>query len=733
MLHWDPKHLNSAFQTKDLGNLRYFLGLEVARRPDGLVLSQRKYYTDLLQDVGYSGCKPADTPMDVNHKLSTHGSGTDPVLTNPEYYRCLVGKLIYLTVTRPDISFAVGVVPLMIGVPQLVFAPTLVDTLLPGVAKKQSVVARSSAEAEYRAMTSVVSKLTWLEGLLNDTTEDNTEDIAAKDQPVLRKSSVIVSAAHHKSKKKKKKKDMPKSAKFKAEESLDSILEELSIEVKASPVNISPNANDRKENVLDATKKHGRSSILKVDPKYLKAENELRKIFGSRVVSSLENNEIGGNSSQMYGGRRAIHHPRRTILVTPSSYWSRWDGSLSMELVEVKDGLNYFRYVHSAAYSHAQESFEVAKSANDLNAIAAILAHYPYHIESLLTFSEVFKFSGEHQSSADVLAKSLFALECAWHPLFTPMQGNCQLKFIHDTNKQFFTALFCHMKNLDRRGCHRSALEVCKLLLSLDYDDPKGALLCIDYFSLRAQEYRWLEDFAGEYRCDNSLWMFPNFLYSLAFTRFFIEHDESSTDSTEQTEKATSTDLMKQALMLHPLVLQKLVAKTPLKESIWTQILNNSFFGSAKAGSPTLEHLINIYAERSYLIWRYPELQGLLKVAALQVMESLKESTTEARNWACVREEAFPSEKNEYSHLLVSDFSDSIPTIPPEELRHFMVRPHLHEIRPDVEGDVNPEIAHVPREVTGGNAAVMFFESLMPWFNFVENQGLDEDHDPNIQ
>ncbi|KAK8946463.1 hypothetical protein KSP39_PZI006351 [Platanthera zijinensis] len=48
--------------------------------------------------------------MDVNHKLSAYGSGTDLVLTNPEYYRRLVWKLIYLTATRPDISFVVGVV-----------------------------------------------------------------------------------------------------------------------------------------------------------------------------------------------------------------------------------------------------------------------------------------------------------------------------------------------------------------------------------------------------------------------------------------------------------------------------------------------------------------------------------------------------------------------------------------------------------------------------------------------
>lgn len=304
--------------------------------------------------------------------------------------------------------------------------------------------------------------------------------------------------------------------------------------------------------------------------------------------------------------------------------------------------------MHSPSYGHAQEAFEAAKAANDLNAIASIIAHYPYHIQSLLTFAEIFKYSGEHQSSADAIGKCLFALECAWHPLFNPLQGNCQLKYSHDTNKPLFSALFNHMKNMDRRGCHRSALEVCKLLLSLDADDPMGALFCIDYFSLRAQEYQWLEQFAEEYRSDNSLWLFPNFSYSLAAARFYLERDAAaSKEHTAQTEKATSSDLMKQALMLHPLVLQKLVAKAPLKDSVWAQILKNSFFGSAKAGSPSLEHLINIYVERSYLIWRFPELQNLLKEAALLVIESLKQNSSEARDWSCVRKEAFSSEKNE--------------------------------------------------------------------------------------
>ncbi|KAH7685026.1 TCF25/Rqc1 protein [Dioscorea alata] len=565
---------------------------------------------------------------------------------------------------------------------------------------------------------------------------DNQGDAAEQAEHVTRNSSNVVAANIRKTKKKKKKgkddKPRPKSD----VEKIEQILEDLSIINKAPIQQTEQNTTAIQKELEEAnSKKHNVSSILAVDPKHLKAENELRKIFGAKVVSSFENSHSGSSSRQVHGGRRVAHNPRKTTLVTPSSYWPWWDRSMSMELLETKEGFHYFRYVHSPSYRHAQEAFEAAKEINDLNAIAAVLAHYPYHVESLLTFAELFKYSGEHQSSADAIAKCLFALECAWHPLFSPLQGNCQLKYTYDTNKPIFSALFSHMKNMDRRGCHRSALEVCKLLLALDHDDPKGALFCIDYFSLRAQEYRWLEQFAEEYQSDNSIWLFPNFSYSLAICRYYLEQDAASGNETSPTGKATSGDLMKQALMLHPLVLQKLVAKAPLKDSAWTQILKHSFFGSAKAGSPTLDHLINIYVERNYIMWRFPELQNLLKEAALLVIEMLKQNNSEAWDWQCVRQEAFSSDKNEYSHLLVSDFSDVVPTLPPEELRPLMVAPHMmhhhhhHHQIPDGNGEaVAPERAPAPRDVAGRNAVAVFLESLLPWVDFGHENHEDHEH-----
>lgn len=168
---------------------------------------------------------------------------------------------------------------------------------------------------------------------------DNIRNVVKQERPLTEKTSDGITISNRKSKKKKKKgKNAP--AKPKADESIDSVLADLSINTKppSQDADIENKARSR-----DGRKKHGSSSVLLVDPKFLKAENELRKIFGSRVVNSFENDHSAGSSRQMHGGRRVAHNPRKTILVSPSNYWPRWDGSMSMEHLETKDGMHYFR------------------------------------------------------------------------------------------------------------------------------------------------------------------------------------------------------------------------------------------------------------------------------------------------------------------------------------------------------------------------------------------------------
>ncbi|XP_019053531.1 PREDICTED: uncharacterized protein LOC109114786 [Nelumbo nucifera] len=189
--------------------------ITVARLKKGIFLSQRKYVLDLLYEVGKFGCKPAETPIDLNHKLS---STKGEVLPDRGIYQRLVGRLLYLCLTRLDISYAVGVVSQYIHEPRTshmqavnkilaylkgcpgkgmlysnhghlkIEAYTDVDwagsiddkrstsgyyalvggNLISWKSKKQSVVVRSSAEAKYRAMSHEVSELLWSKTLLTE-------------------------------------------------------------------------------------------------------------------------------------------------------------------------------------------------------------------------------------------------------------------------------------------------------------------------------------------------------------------------------------------------------------------------------------------------------------------------------------------------------------------------------------------------------------------------------------
>ena len=106
--------LSQQFEMKDLGHLNYFLGLEITHSTDGFYITQTKYASELLSRVGLTDSKTVDTLVELNAHLTPTGGKP---LSNPSLYRHLVGSLVYLTVTHPDISYAVH------QVSQYLFAP----------------------------------------------------------------------------------------------------------------------------------------------------------------------------------------------------------------------------------------------------------------------------------------------------------------------------------------------------------------------------------------------------------------------------------------------------------------------------------------------------------------------------------------------------------------------------------------------------------------------------------
>lgn len=205
--------MKQEFPMTDMGRLSYFLGIKVDYNKSGIFLSQKQYALEIIERAGMMNCKPISTPSDVNSKLSAEvGDRID----NPKQYRSLAGALQYLTITRPDIAYAVQQVCLFMHDPRTPhlaalkriiryiqgtqdhglqmskskehsliaysdadwagcpdtrrstsgYCVYLGDNLISWSSKRQQTVSRSSAEAEYRGVANTVAETCWIRNLL---------------------------------------------------------------------------------------------------------------------------------------------------------------------------------------------------------------------------------------------------------------------------------------------------------------------------------------------------------------------------------------------------------------------------------------------------------------------------------------------------------------------------------------------------------------------------------------
>ncbi|PKU69888.1 Retrovirus-related Pol polyprotein from transposon TNT 1-94 [Dendrobium catenatum] len=234
-------NLNNRFPMKDLGTISQFLGIQVVPTSYGLHLNQSRFAQTILSRAGMTNCKPVSTPFQPKSSTTLTNSNA---FSNPSLYRQLAGSLQYLTLTRPDLSFAVNKVcqhmqnptiahfdalkrllrylqgtiytglPLFRDKPLLRsfadsdwagddtdrkstsgFCNYLGSSLISWTVKKQTAVARSSTEAEYRALAAAATEVVWIRGLLRELNHDqitptplycdNTSAIALANNPVF--------------------------------------------------------------------------------------------------------------------------------------------------------------------------------------------------------------------------------------------------------------------------------------------------------------------------------------------------------------------------------------------------------------------------------------------------------------------------------------------------------------------------------------------------------------------
>uniref|UniRef100_A0A2N9IZP8 Integrase catalytic domain-containing protein n=1 Tax=Fagus sylvatica TaxID=28930 RepID=A0A2N9IZP8_FAGSY len=155
------RFLGQHFEMKDQGLLSYFLGLEVSSSSDGYYLTQAKYTSDLISRAGITDSKIVDTPIEYNNRLNTHDGEPLPDAT---LYRQLVGSLVYLTVTRPDISYAVHIVSQFMAAPRFSIMQLYFGFFGDPTDRRST----TGTEAEYRALADTTAELLWLRWLLQD-------------------------------------------------------------------------------------------------------------------------------------------------------------------------------------------------------------------------------------------------------------------------------------------------------------------------------------------------------------------------------------------------------------------------------------------------------------------------------------------------------------------------------------------------------------------------------------
>ncbi|KAF9932176.1 Transcription factor 25 [Mortierella alpina] len=337
--------------------------------------------------------------------------------------------------------------------------------------------------------------------------------------------------------------------------------------------------------------------LLAVDTRFLDADAEMKKMFGARVVNS----EIKD--------RRYAKVTKKALLAQPRGTWPvRKASGLSMEIVETdeKEHVTTFKVVHSDYYQRTQLKFLAAVASYDPGNLVALLRESPFHIDSLLQLSEVSKHNGDNSLAGEFIEQALFAFEKSFHSLFNIASGSVRLSFMEVENRSFFLAIHRHIQFLGRRGCWRTAFEFNKLLLSLDPEhDELGALLSIDFYSLKAQEYTYLLKLYERLQKEHGLDQLPNFAYSTALAKFHLEISQGNTTHEE------SSFALQRAILLFPTAVPLLADQGSF--SVDSVISGEASFYPTSDLPKILDLYIHLFVSRNFALWKEPEVISWLK------------------------------------------------------------------------------------------------------------------------
>eukprot|EP00826_Nyctotherus_ovalis_P065303 TRINITY_DN9596_c0_g1_i9.p1 TRINITY_DN9596_c0_g1~~TRINITY_DN9596_c0_g1_i9.p1 ORF type:complete len:507 (+),score=94.68 TRINITY_DN9596_c0_g1_i9:612-2132(+) len=469
-----------------------------------------------------------------------------------------------------------------------------------------------------------------------------------------------------------------------------------------------------------------------MEARFLNPEKEFNKLFKELNLDEEEKQPPAGNElagvqlskkarQRLERHRQAMANDRRhaaTKTLLPKSDLPRNAIPRIFSMQPGKpdsSGHTVFTYEESEEYAMVQKRFLDAQRSNNIGQLYEFLQVYSFHPECLLIISEFSRLKGSFVESTKLLERCLSVFECTWNYSFAPLKNppNTRLDFKNSKLCQVFgEALFRYIDILGRRGCSRTALEYCKLVLSLcPENDPYGILLILDFYAIRASEYKALKDFAlGQFVKEfykpkekfQSLLLAPNMLYSCALA------DKMMSMSPTPTETQLGEDFAKMfslkdinkivglgenaalmlGIILYPSLLKHMIKKLKgAGGTSWDGVLGKlkklnkgkKYYAdyswickeySTETARKTLKKIYSIYNEKGGTCFTSDAVQSWMRAVANFILDGVLAGELDLNliRSEIIERTTCPFYLERYSYLNVIDYKDDLATIPQEEL-----------------------------------------------------------------
>lgn len=404
--------------------------------------------------------------------------------------------------------------------------------------------------------------------------------------------------------------------------------------------------NDEDEEEVRKEAEMTLDKVLVLREKYLLPEGEIKELFGR---SGLEVERSYRSQGRGRGGKRK----KCRLLGEVSEGWRVPTGLPQLNCVEEIDGVRYFHVEHTKQSASVLEVFYEMREIGDPSLLQELLQENPFQLDTLLQMAEVHQLQGNVEREQEFIELAVYHFEWMMKTDFDFMHGNARLPFVHPANRKYLYSLYRYGASLAHRGLSKSALEIAKIVLSLDRSDPLGVLYTIDHYAARAGEVSFLQ---GLLQCkigDNlhphhriTLQDFiPGLHYSLGLALFRVnQHD--------QAKKVLVEAIKGYPMILVPLLRSCMVEPT---NAPWESIIPPLCHAPT---TPELGCWIQLWCQRNVELWKQSQVYQLLQEALLEVDWDLESSVGETI-WL---EHTVPM--NVWRSILLTGNDDLIRTLP---------------------------------------------------------------------